>query len=611
MNLLNVRLVNWFSRLSALKIFFLFLLFSIGLYSNVISYPFVHDDHIFIVNNLNLSRWDDLSSIFLHPHDFSADIPSVVNSYYRPVLEIINKVLFFFFRETAVGYHFFNILLHAINSFMVYMLVLHFSRRKAFAFATGILFLVHPVQSEAVCAIAGISNLLSSLCCFGSFYFYIRYREEGRQRGSGYLFTTLFLFLLALLTKESVVMFPFLLVAYEFLKSDPVAERKSPGRILLVLALFFCLLAGYFLLRKIVLSSALPNLGASSHELWLRILSIPEAILMYFQILVFPYGLHYYRSIDILRGSIYPSVVLFFLFLFVAKMMQKLSKDDQCLAFFGLAWFFIALFPTMNIVPIINEYSNILTAEHFLYFPIVGFILFLLVVLRWVSERIFKEKGTQVAVISVIAAVLGLSILTRVQSHYWQGDVALFQRTLYFHPNFGRVRLFLAKAYYQKGDYSQAIEEYKKGLSVMEGYLNKTKGTSAEGVYRLFIKEIYFELAQCYDGLGRFSEAIYTYWQAQEFDPKDVGIYNSLGVDYLQTKEPDEAAICFKKALELKPKDVSLLNNLAFCYLEKRNFEQAQKTLEEALRIDSSSELTKKNLAEILKAKNSIASPKP
>lgn len=611
MNLFNVLLANWFSRVSALKIFFFFLLFGIGLYSNVISYPFIHDDQFFIVNNSHLSRWDDLPDIFFHPHTFSVDTQAIVNSYYRPVLEIVNKILFLFFGQAAAGYHFFNIFLHAINSFLVYILILGFSRRKALAFAVGILFLVHPVQSEAVCAIAGISNLLSSLFCFGSFYFYVRHQEEGGQRRSGYLFIALVLFLLALLTKESVVIFPFLLVVYEFLRKDSAGEQKSLRKILLVLVPFFCLLAGYFLLRKGVLSNALPSLGASSHELWLRILSIPETILMYLQIFIVPYGLHYYRSVDILHGSIYPSIILFFLFLFGAKMLQKISKDEQRLAFFGLAWFFIALFPMINIIPIINEYSIILTAEHFLYFPFLGFILFSLVILNRALVKISGNKGTQIVVFIFIVEALILSVLTRVQSHYWRGDVPLFQRTLCFYPNFGRVRLFLAKAYYQRGDYLRAIDEYKKGLSIMEEYLSKTKGAQTEEVYRLFIKEIYFDLAQCYDRLGRFQEAIYTYWQAQEFDPKDARIYNSLGIDYLQIKEPDEAAICFKKALEFKPEDIALLNNLAFCYLQKSNFEEAEKTLQKALFIDPASELTKRNLEAILRAKNSAAPSKP
>lgn len=599
------------SRITAREIFLAFLLLALALYGNAISYPFVHDDHIFIVHNFNLGRWDDLQSIFSGPSAFLSPEGKAVNLYYRPVLEVVNKVLFVFFGRMPAGYHFFNIFLHSVNSLLAYFLVLSFSPQKFFALAVGILFLIHPVQSETVCAIAGISNLLSVFFCLTSFCAYLRARDLPPRQKNFPGAAALTLFACALFTKENTVIFPLLLAAYEFFGMKDEKKEGSRFKNLSLLFGFFVLLAGYFVVRRIIFSTSLPALGANPHELQLRLLSIPKTILMYLQILFFPYNLHYYRSVDILGPSFAPFATLALLGALAGVLLRYLSIDERRLALFALAWFFITLLPMMNILPLINEYSFILTAEHFLYFPFLGFAVFTAVVFWRVLTAIFKKNNRKIAVALFCFIVLVLSVQAKVQSYFWRGEVPLFLRTLQFEPNFGRVRLLLARAYYQNGDHLRAAEEYKKGLAVMEGYLTKARGTAAEGVYRLFVKEGYVELAECYQGIGRLPEAIHAYWQAQEQDPKDADIYNNLGVGYLKAKELEEAALCFKKALALKPDDIRALNNLAFYYLEKKSFSRAKAILEKALALDPASILTQRNLQEVLatEKKNGMKSP--
>ena len=127
---------------------------------------------------------------------------------------------------------------------------------------------------------------------------------------------------------------------------------------------------------------------------------------MYFQILIFPHGLHYYRSVDILETSVYPALILLSISLFIVRLLSRFPKDEKRLAYFGVSWFFIALMPMMNIVPLINEYSLILTSEHFLYFPFLGFILFALVILRQGLFLIFRNKWRQIA--SFVFALVAL-----------------------------------------------------------------------------------------------------------------------------------------------------------------------------------------------------------
>ena len=156
--------------LSPWQVFPFLLVIALLLYGNVLSYPFVHDDYVFIVNNADIGRWDNLSDVFLGPAQAVALDQNNVNTYYRPLLDIVNRFLFLLFGGVPRGYHLANILLHVFNSLWVFGILRSIALSRFMALACSILFLVHPVQSEAVCAIAGISNLLLSFFFFACFF---------------------------------------------------------------------------------------------------------------------------------------------------------------------------------------------------------------------------------------------------------------------------------------------------------------------------------------------------------------------------------------------------------------------------------------------------------
>src|SRR5208283_2635269 len=85
----------------------------------------------------------------------------------------------------------------------------------------------------------------------------------------------------------------------------------------------------------------------------------------------------------------------------------------------GLGWFLAALLPVLNIVPLINEYSFILTPEHFLYLPIVG----ILIVVVWAADHFLKHFRKLLLGIVVGSCLL----LTWHQNTFWRSEIALFE----------------------------------------------------------------------------------------------------------------------------------------------------------------------------------------
>lgn len=587
-------------------VFAAFLLVGFLLYGNVLSYPFVHDDYIFIVGNAQIGRWDNMSQVFLGKPSGMAIDQGNVNAYYRPLLDVVNRFLFLLFGGLPRGYHFFNILCHVLNGVLVFLILRSMAIGPLMAFGCGLLFLVHPVQSEAVCAIAGISNLLSAFFCFLSFLFYLRYRSAVRVFSkNARLVAAGFFFLLALLCKESIVILPALVLLYALLFPSGQQGQKKWSRYFLPLGVYLLFLAGYFTLRRLSAVS-MPAIFDHPGELGLRLLSIPQTFLMYVRILILPADLHYYRSLDILHFSFLPIGMMLTLLVGVIWLSRKLDSQVRKVFYFGIGWFVIALAPMMNIVPLINEYALILTSEHFLYVPLFGFLLAILAAARWAYRILPAAKIQRIAIAFFVLAVFLLALIAKEQSRYWQGEIPLFQRTLRYQPQFGRVRILLARAYYFNGDYDLAIEEYQRALDIITGYAQRSSGTKAQATYEELMFEIHFDLAHCYEALQDPFRALDEYRRALSFRPNDGRVYNNMGLNYFFIREFDKAAACFRRALKLDPRDIMALNNLAFYHIHNANYSRAEGILRRALKLDPLSGSLRQNLQEVLATKKEV-----
>ncbi len=580
---------NCFPQFNSFQTLFVFILLGLLAYGQTIAYPFVHDDVVFIQQNSRLADFD-LREIFLKR---STPASVGINTYYRPALEVLIRAQYRLFQRDPAGYHLFNIILHIGNSFLVYLLADIFSKgRKGLAFAIGLLFLLHPVQTEAVACVAGVSNLLFTCLCLVSFYLYVKAQ---RQKGWGYYGLSLGAFFLSLLSKEQAVVLPLLILLYEFCFAQD-GDRKKGFR---WVGVYAGVVIGYLLLRKILIGGALPTV-MFNQELGLRILSIPKTLLIYMRILFFPHDLHYYRSLDILQPFIAPCLGLVVVIVLIVGCVRRMPPPERILAVFGGGWFIVCLLPVLNIIPLINEYSLILTAEHFLYMPMAGAGLFIVVLGYGLLGRIILGKREMAGGFLFIGIGLVFLCLTIRQNRFWRAEVPLFERAVRFEQNLGRVHLLLGKAYYFQKDFSRAAASYQKAIEIMQRYASKTVDENARRVYLGFIKGIHFDLAHCFEALGDWGSSVAEYESALILDPGDGVIHNNLGVAYLKLGMMEEARRSWEEALRLNPDDRMAVNNLAACYLATGRTKEAKELLERILVGDPRSEFARKNLERIL-----------
>ena len=133
----------------------------------------------------------------------------------QPLTVLSLSIDYHFWGLNASAYHIHNLILHILNSLLVFFFVYLLSKRKLFlAFLTSILFAIHPMHVEAVSWISTRSNGLYSLFYLGALISYLYYIKE--EKKFKYLILTFILFIFSLFCKSMAVTLPVLLIMLDY-----------------------------------------------------------------------------------------------------------------------------------------------------------------------------------------------------------------------------------------------------------------------------------------------------------------------------------------------------------------------------------------------------------
>ncbi|MCB9772448.1 MAG: tetratricopeptide repeat protein [Candidatus Omnitrophica bacterium] len=571
-------------------------------YFNAVGNPFVHDDIVFILENPKVHDIASISSVFA-PNSFVAHDIALANPYYRPFLDIVYRLEYWLFGKSAVGYHLVNILLHFANAVLIFVLSLRLTQRRGFAWCVAALFLVHPVQTESVACISGISNLLFSFFMLCALLQYMRTADQNQEYSLGKevvnYSTALVFFGAALLSKEQAIVLPLIVLLYEF--AFPRLSGKNNAGWRLRFSGLIIVAGGYLLWRKLITGGFATSLIANVGEFYLRLKSLAGIVLNHLHTIFWPMDLHYYRSYDILLPWLWPMVGLVFLVFACILIWRVLPRSRQPLFAFGLGWFVITLLPTTSIIPLVHEYSFIAAFEHFLYLPLVGILWSTLVVLEYFSEHVFHKSSVRLKKI-VMAVVLGICVLlTFVQTKMWASETALFEKAAHYENDLGRVHLLLAKAYFSQHDYQKAKAEFLTARNIMTNYLQKIQDQRVKPFYVGFLKESLLGIAACEEAVGNLAGAKEQYEKIVVIAPEDSDVQNYFGYIMVRMEKWDDAVIHFEQALKINPRNAQALANLGVCFIQLQEPDKGEEYLRRSLAIDPNLISARQNLEFLLK----------
>jgi protein O-mannosyl-transferase len=521
-------------------------------YVGTLRFDFVYDDHEQIVENFRIQSWRYVPGYFTE-HLWSHLSPKDPGNFYRPLFLLWLRLNHLAFGVRPAGWHFTTVLLHLGVTLLVYLLARRLLNDRGSAGLAALIFGIHPVHLEAVAWVAGATEPLLGLFFLSSFLCYLKRREGGRRRrlwGA----SSLVLFALALLAKETAIALPFLVLAWEWIfgraAGEPASlatarstsEQKAPlmmtaplrslGRLAVVLAPYVALSAAYLALRLRVLkelSHAFTPLPF--HTL---LLTAPSLLWFYFRNLIWPSGASAFYDLPYVTA---PGLSQFWIpaaAVAVAAMgLAWWSRHSRAIAFASL-WMLVPILPVLD-VRVFPEGD--IVHDRYLYLPSVGLAIIAACAVVRLKAALPKWLGRQA---TQAAAVIGLTLLVGFgaveQSLSWADDLVLSYRGIRVAPRSVYAVNNLANAMLARGHPDQAIGLYEKALRLRPNFW--------ESNYNLGL--VHYKAGHLEDSERYLNRAI----QINPFDPRE---FVCLGFARLEAGRAEEAAALMRYAIELRP----------------------------------------------------------
>lgn len=400
---------------------------------------FINDFHVLFSNIKNLGH------LFFRGVFFET-----TDSYYRPILMVsfmFNKLV----TGDLFGYHVTNLIFHLSSCILLYYFLLKIHIRADISFILTLLFTVHPALSQAVVWIPGRNDSMLTTFALASFLFIVNYFETKKW----YAIVLHFFFLfLALYTKESGIILPFIMLGYLILFGQHDFKKY-----IVCIAGWLCIAIVWFYMRSISIDpiikpSATDYLTGFIDRLPLFIHYIGKSFLP-FNLSVFPMqaDTHMYWGLI--------TVTLLTLLL----VMNKNSNKKRIL--FGLSWFTLFLLPAFFVPKEINEQAF----EHRLYLPIIGLLILFSEISLFSEKNIPNQKN--VFWFSLIAVPI-FSIINYGHQQKFKNEFTYWENAVADSPSSSYAHKILGVKYLNANELEESEIEIKKALAIdsTERYAN-------------------------------------------------------------------------------------------------------------------------------------------
>lgn len=532
---------------------------------------FVGDDEVMLVKNDFYSSWDHLPLLISeHYIADSRDYFFNKTAYhssgavsYRPV----NSLSYFFDRAawdlSPFGYHLHNLLLHILNSGLVFLLVWMILRQRSLAFWSALFFGVHPLAAEAVCAISYRHDLQACFFSLLAMIFFILYRTRKRRLFYG---VSLLSYALAIFSKESAVLLPFVLIAYDYYYEQVNSWSKWTHHAGPLLGML--IMTGLYLIVYLFVfpNSAVANNPLLGGNLGLHSIYTVTFLGNYLTWFLLPF------SVNPLPGLYNPTLEPWGLRqpgqLLVAGLLLVLAirkRKDRDFLFFVLM-FVLFYLPASNIIPLANP-----VAHRFMYLPMVGLSVALMVL---IDQLGFPQLRFDLKRLVRIVLVAGGILTSFTISAAWKNNLTLAHSWVQDYPRHAKGHSIMGIEYYKRGACEQAEPALQQAINLGDRdprlffLLGKCAILDDARAAALFLQAVrqapdyaapYRGLGQIAERRGKYAEAI-TYFQKSLTLQPTVGAYRSILRCLQRLGRPEEAPDWLQRARgDLNPDEYQLL----------------------------------------------------
>ena len=567
----------------------------------------------------DFTNWDDLGLVVENPAIRSLSIDNLIDIFtpkagktYQPVRVLSYAIDYCFWKLNPLGYHLGNIALHGFSAVILYLLLASLLNQvrsesslesnRIIALLASLLFVVHPVNVEAVTWISSRKYGLLAFFYFSSFYCYIKNSEKGRYHRIYYALSIVS-YVLSLLSSPLSITLPAILLLYDFCRNrnNSLFKVIKPN----LLAYLPYLLLAVFQLTLFWISFATtsgPTATIKSHHLnnpFYTFLTMFRVIYDNIVNLVFPLWLNN-MYVDHTSTSIFEYKVMIalvaVLFLLVISILQV--RVGNKFGLFCFAWFVLTWLPVSNIIPISTK-----IADRYLYLPAVGLFLFFSAAVVKLGQAGFSKNVRRFTMYPlVVFLICTLAYLSIERNRVWTNSETLWRDSLRKAPDYWVPYLNLGLVKAQQGNIEQATDFYYKALQLNPNsvhihnnlgvaLLEQGKIDEAINHYMAALRlesdfaETYNNLGVALFKLGKFDRAIAYYREALRFDPEFNKAHNNMGNALVEQGRFDEAIFHYSRALELKAHYPEAHNNLGVALAQQGKLNEAIEHFEKALEL--------------------------
>jgi len=429
--------------------------------------------------------------------------------------------------ENPAPYHAINWLLHCANAVLLFLCIRRLldwagreerPRHIAAAVCAGI-FLLHPLQTEAVSYIASRSEVL---CVFFSYLAYLVFLNNGAMSWPRAV-SVLLLVGLGMISKEpAVALVPVLLLTDLFFRRNPIQNWKLYAPMILGGAVL-----GF---RFYSIASKEGSAGASIAATPLDYLFTQfQAVWIYIRLFIIPIGQNLDHGWTIAKAPGGPLAWLGLIGLLAVLGAAWHYRQRFPLAALGALTFLVLLAPTSSILPIADP-----LVERRVYLASLGLLLIL-------AELLTRVRLDQTRLAILAALCLVLAVFTFQRNGVYASTEAMWKDSLQANPNNYRAHFQLAYAYYAEGRCTEAAQQYQYAAQL------RTPD------YRLLV-----DYALALDCAGDQTQAIAKLRQATTLE-RNSHAWSVLGVIYGKSKQTDQALEALNQALTINPRDEAAL----------------------------------------------------
>ena len=499
-------------------------------------------------------------------------------------------------------YHAENVLWHILNSLLLYFLILRLMKNKKIAFATAILFAIHPMHVESVAWIAERKDVLYTfflLLCLHAYVSYVKTKKPLKKALYWLAFTMSFY--LSWHSKFSAVAIPPLLFLIDY-----ILQRRFTLWLIIekLPILFFTTTEVYRLAfgaharmdfqgRKMVESLH----QSYRYTLFEKSLLASYSLMFYLIRFILPVKLSAIIPYPVKSDGVFPTeyylalgfavILLVSITIFLFRM-----KKNRREYIFGFLFFLITISVFLHFISIKGV---VVVADRYTYVPYIG-LSFMVGIFLY---NIKKSTHQNIAWSIFFVAVIFMSFSTFQRNKVWKNDISLFSSVLKTNPNVVAALNNRGNAYNNIRNYELAIKDFNRGLEIEPNFLY-LYNNRAQAYHQLDSNnlalidldraitldprylEAYLNKAQVLLSLDQIPQAIEVYSKACEIAPYRSMIFVARAEAYLKVDKQQEALADYTKAVEVHPENYIAYYELGRIYSKKEELQKALFNFEKA-----------------------------